>query len=101
MSFEIDYMIVGVGNSDPAYTGTPLNGGYVFANYISNCISMQNAFIVDGVKTVKIEGVPPAFKIPVFERYTTLNADICILNFPMTKGFVVFISRGFIFWIQR
>jgi hypothetical protein len=76
MSETVDYVVVGIGHPSVDFASTRFNAGYIFADYLANCVAMQSVLLSQGDQEAIAKGemsIPTNFKKPIFQRVTALG----------------------------
>ncbi|EGF77703.1 hypothetical protein BATDEDRAFT_91466 [Batrachochytrium dendrobatidis JAM81] len=91
-SGPIDLLVIGFGNPKKGHEVVRQNAGYIFADYLANCISMQSILLKkaqesgeDSISTTVPE-IPAEFQRPVFVRDMDLKADFFDSIFSLTEA---------------
>lgn len=90
LTIPIDYVVFGLGIPDPNLIISRHNSGFIFSDYLANCIAMQIAIVNqandDGKQDQEIDDlkIPETFKRPVFVRTPALFADIHDIQFTVS-----------------
>eukprot|EP00842_Homolaphlyctis_polyrhiza_P004522 jgi/Hompol1/5070/HPOL_004152-RA len=88
----VDFLVFGTGNPIRGFEMTRRNAGYIFADYLANCISMQAILLKKAAETgtninpEQLPEVPSDFERPVFFRDLALRADIYDSTFSLTEA---------------
>ncbi|KAI9093866.1 peptidyl-tRNA hydrolase [Phlyctochytrium arcticum] len=95
----VDYVVVGLGNSEPMYASSRHNAGHIFVDYLANCIAMQTALLEksepdsssssSSTNKTSTTAIPANYTSPRFIRKLDLSADIHDVVFKLAPGDVV------------
>ena len=88
---NVDLIIVGLGNPTQDCATSRVNAGYIFVDYLANCINMQEVLFKKeqespGSAIVAPSIVPQDFQAPVFRRSRELDADIAEITLVVTES---------------
>lgn len=91
LTVPVDFVVFGLGIPDPNLIISRHNSGFIFSDYLGNCIAMQIAIMEQYNKTPEINvddtdelQIPESFKKPVFVRTPGLFADVHDIEFSIT-----------------
>jgi peptidyl-tRNA hydrolase len=95
---EIDFILFGLGEPVPELVVSRINAGFIFSDYLLNCINMQN-LLIEKARTTNVPInmndatiIPPDFKRPEYIRSRALagaitnSADYKITDFLITQS---------------
>lgn len=95
----VDFFVVGLGNPGAEYIMSRHNAGWIFVDYLANCVSMQSYLIensndevvkalrnkeVGAATEIEAEKIVPSYQHPTFTRDYKLACDIHDVIFSLT-----------------